>query len=127
MNVKINNNKTSVNDIKNYSPEKKRNSFAQNNNNNQNSLKNILSPPRTLALNLNNKNDYELKNFHENDAKQIKTPTTPSYHYQAHTPTSTNSLKKIMKTLIKLPPMKVKNFGGFIYRYRTSTFEIFSI
>jgi hypothetical protein len=78
-------NKTSINEINGNSP-----TFNEKNRNNQPSLKNVLTPPKSLALthnnnnnNINNKNDYELKNFHENETKQTKTPT------------STNSFKKM--------------------------------
>lgn len=88
------------------------------------SLKTVLNIPKTLALNLNGnsktRNDYELKNFYENEAKQIKTPLTPSYHappplntptyhspastYQAsNTPTNTNSLKRLFSKKSKHP------------------------
>jgi hypothetical protein len=73
-------NKTSINEINESLP-----TFNEKKRNNQPSLNNVLTPPKTLALshNNNNKNDYELKNIHENETKQSKTPT------------STNSLKKM--------------------------------
>ena len=96
--------------------EKRR--MVNHNNNKISSNSNVSHMPITttpvaktsLSLNFNNTNgnDYELRSFHENDAKHAKSPSTPlkttpvsSNHHQANTPTSSNGLKKLFNGVHK--------------------------